>query len=226
MASSTTTGPTPGSTDPAGVDLDATTVVPSGADEVAAAPRGRGRPLAADRTDAILQAAGDLFDEVGYDQLRVQDIASRAGVGLATLYRRWPTKQALLVDALRVKNQTFERPGEGDPLEVLAHIARLVAGGTLGSRGEFLPGLLTAIRDDADLAESLRTGVIDPLHERIRTELVEVLGPDHPQLELLVEMVPALCIYRALAPIEPGDPDALVATMVDLVTIVASSSAR
>ena len=188
--------------------------------------RGRGRPLATDRTRAILQAAGDLFDEVGYDQLRVQDIASRAGVGLATLYRRWPTKQALLVDALREKNQTFERPGEGDPLEVLAHIARLVAGGTLGSRGEFLPGLLTAIRDDADLAESLRLGVIDPLHDRLRAELVEVLGPDHPQLELLVEMVPALCIYRALAPVDPGDPDALVATMVDLVTIVATSPGR
>nr|WP_249420042.1 TetR/AcrR family transcriptional regulator [Rhabdothermincola salaria] len=188
--------------------------------------RGRGRPLAADRTDAILQAAGDLFDEVGYDQLRVQDIASRAGVGLATLYRRWPTKQALLVDALRVKNQTFERPGEGEPLEVLAHIAGLVAGGTLGTRGEFLPGLLTAIRDDAELAESLRVGVIDPLHDRVRAELVAILGADHPQLELLVEMVPALCIYRALAPIEPGDPDALVATMVDLVTIVATASGR
>jgi AcrR family transcriptional regulator len=187
------------------------------------AVRGRGRPRAADRTDAILAAAGDLFDEVGYDQLRVQDIATRAGVGLATLYRRWPTKQALLADALREKDRSFGGAGEGEPLEVVGQIASHIARGTLGPRGEFLPGLLAAIRDDEDLAEALRIGVIDPLHARIRAELAIVLGPDHPQLELLVEMVPAVCVYRALAPVDPGDPDELVTSMVQLLSTVAGA---
>lgn len=191
-----------------------------------ASGRGRGRPLAADRTDAILRAAGDLFDEMGYDQLRVQDIAARAGVGLATLYRRWPTKQALLADALRAKDQSLDAGVDGAPLEVLAAIAGQVAGQTLGPKGEFLPGLLAAIRDDDDLAEALRVGVIDPLHDRIRGELVTVLGPDHPELEVLVEMIPAICVYRALAPVDAGDPDALVATMVDLIATVATGSPR
>jgi AcrR family transcriptional regulator len=187
------------------------------------AVRGRGRPLAADRTDAILAAAGELFDELGYDQLRVQDIADRAGVGLATLYRRWPTKQALLAEALRQRNEGFERGIEGDPLDVLAAIFSLVAGSTMGPKGEFLPGLLTAIRDDDELAEALRVGVIDPIRERIRAELVLVLGADHPQIDLLVDLVPGVCVFRALAPGETGDPDELVAAALAVVTGLADA---
>ncbi len=179
--------------------------------------RGRGRPLNADRTDAILAAAGDLFDELGYDQLRVQDIADRAGVGLATLYRRWPTKQALLAEALRHKNDSFVDPLEGTPVEVLRRIFEIVAHRTLGPDGEFLPGLLTAIRADDDLAEALRVGVLDPLAARIRAELVELVGADHPQLDLLVDLVPSVCVYRALAPGDPGDPEVLVADALALV---------
>jgi len=59
-----------------------------------------GRPRAADRTPPSSQAAKDLLGEVGYDRLRIQDVADRAGAGLATLYRRWPTKQALIADAI------------------------------------------------------------------------------------------------------------------------------
>src|SRR5690349_1202759 len=140
--------------------------------------RGRGRPLAADRTDAILAAASELFDDLGYDQLRVQDIADRAGVGLATLYRRWPTKQALLAEALRRRNAGFRTELDGEPLDVLRTIFDLVATSTVGPKGEFLPGLLTAIRDDEELSEALRLGIIDPLRDRIRAELELVLGPD------------------------------------------------
>jgi AcrR family transcriptional regulator len=181
-----------------------------GAAECGDRVRGRGRPLAADRTDAILGAAGELFDEVGYDQLKVQDIADRAGVGLATLYRRWPTKQALLAEALRRRNEGFRGGIEGEPLDVLGTVFTLVARSTIGPKGEFLPGLLTAIRADEELAEALRVGVIDPLRARIRSELEAVLGRDHPQLDLLVDLVPGVCVYRALAPGDPGDPDELV----------------
>ncbi len=188
--------------------------------------RGRGRPRATDRTDAILTAAGELFDEVGYDQLKVQDIADRAGVGLATLYRRWPTKQALLAEALRRRNAAFDRRLEGDPRQVLQSVYALVAGATMGPRGEFLPGLLTAIRADAELAEALRVGVIDPLRTRIRVELEELLGPDHPQLGLLVDLVPGVCVYRALAPGETGDPEQLVAEAVGLLDRLVSTTTR
>jgi len=181
------------------------------------AVRGRGRPLAPDRTDAILAAAGELFDEVGYDQLTVQDIARRAGVGLATLYRRWPTKQALLAEAMRQRNDRSWIVGADEPLEILRELFSLLARSVMGPQGEYLPGLLTAIRADDELAEALREGVIDPLRDRIRIELEEVLGADHPHVDLLVDLVPGVTVFKALAPGETGDPDRLVASAMALI---------
>ena len=47
----------------------------------------------------VLGAAAELLTEVGYEQMRVEDVATRAGVHKTTVYRRWPTKAALTADA-------------------------------------------------------------------------------------------------------------------------------
>ena len=48
--------------------------------------------------------------------MTVDDVARRAGVGRATLYRRWPTKTAMVIDALgRGRFPTLEDPDTGDP---------------------------------------------------------------------------------------------------------------
>src|SRR5690349_5398409 len=93
------------------------------------APR-RGRPRATDRSPAILAATIELVDESGYDRLRVQDVATRAGVGLATIYRRWPTKQALFVEALRHK--TVDLPDTGDVRADLVTIFAMMTDGLQG----------------------------------------------------------------------------------------------
>jgi len=60
-----------------------------------------GRKRDDQRTEAILIAAADLLLEVGFDRIRTQDIAERAGAGKGAIYRRWPTKEALLAEAIR-----------------------------------------------------------------------------------------------------------------------------
>jgi len=60
------------------------------------APRRRGTA----RTDALLQVTLDLAAEVGYAGLSIEAIARRAEVGKHTIYRRWPSRTALLLDAL------------------------------------------------------------------------------------------------------------------------------
>ena len=93
------------------------------------APR-RGRPRATDRTPTILRTVIELVDEAGYDHLRIQDVADRAGVGLATIYRRWPTKQALFIEALRAKS--VDLPDTGDVrADLLAIFERMAEGLTL-----------------------------------------------------------------------------------------------
>jgi AcrR family transcriptional regulator len=63
-------------------------------------PRRPGRPRSERADQAILSAALDLFAECGPDALCIEQVAARAGVGKATIYRRWPGKEDMLVDAL------------------------------------------------------------------------------------------------------------------------------
>lgn len=62
--------------------------------------RGRGRPRNPDADHAILQAALELFIERGFEGTSIEQIAKRAGVGKLTVYRRWPSKEELLPQAI------------------------------------------------------------------------------------------------------------------------------
>jgi AcrR family transcriptional regulator len=59
-----------------------------------------GRPRSEQAERAIIDAALSLFAESGADGLCIEKVAARAGVGKATIYRRWPGKEDLLLDAL------------------------------------------------------------------------------------------------------------------------------
>ncbi len=65
-----------------------------------AGPRRRGRPRSPAAEKAILAAALDLFAERGPDALGIEQVATRAGVGKATIYRRWRGKEDMLLDAV------------------------------------------------------------------------------------------------------------------------------
>jgi AcrR family transcriptional regulator len=49
---------------------------------------------------AILRATADLLDEVGFAAMTIEEVAARASAGKATVYRRWPSKGALAMDAI------------------------------------------------------------------------------------------------------------------------------
>lgn len=63
-------------------------------------PARRGRPRDPGAAGRIKAAAADLLLERGYERMTVDDVAERAGVGKATVYRRWPSKDELAYDAL------------------------------------------------------------------------------------------------------------------------------
>jgi len=62
--------------------------------------RGRGRPRREGADETILAAARALLDEAGYAAFNVDVIAERTGIAKTTIYRRWPTKGALVAAAL------------------------------------------------------------------------------------------------------------------------------
>ncbi|HEX9036191.1 MAG TPA: TetR/AcrR family transcriptional regulator [Ktedonobacterales bacterium] len=76
--------------------------------------RGPGRPRNPTADRAILEATLSQLAEQGYAGLVLTDIARRAGVSTATLYRRWPSKAPLVLDALRVLILTVPLPDTGN----------------------------------------------------------------------------------------------------------------
>jgi len=169
--------------------------------------RPRGRPRAADREPLILAAASELLDEVGYDHLRVQDVAERAHVGLATIYRRWATKQDLVMDAMCRAKEGSEAPETDNPRADLEALLREMANELAGPKACFVVGFLTALRNDAELSRVFRESLLNVMRERLRRPIARVLGDDAASLDLRVDLAPALLLFRTLVDDRPDDPD-------------------
>jgi AcrR family transcriptional regulator len=160
--------------------------------------RRRGRPRDAGREGAILEATVKLLGERGFDRFTVQDIADRAGVGLGTIYRRWPTKLDAVMAAIRLLDEHGPTvTPSGDVEEDLARALSATVRNLAGCLGAVIPGLVSAMRDDADLARLLRETALSPRLEVFR----EILGPAFPnpvERDLRAEMAVAIPLHRLL----------------------------
>ena len=136
-----------------------------------AAPRGRPRSQEADR--AILTAAVDLLAERGLAAMSIEEVAARAGVGKTTIYRRWPSKGLLALDAF-VASFREEQPQpdtgslRGDLLSALHAWVRAV---TQTPMGPMLTGLIAEAQHDPELRGAWRDRVLEPLRTQHRIML-------------------------------------------------------
>src|SRR5580704_5442851 len=73
-----------------------------------------GRPRSEQAEQAIIDAALELFGERGVEGVCVEAVAARAGVGKATIYRRWPSKEELLIAALGTTRAPLDDPDTGN----------------------------------------------------------------------------------------------------------------
>jgi AcrR family transcriptional regulator len=152
--------------------------------------------LAVDRTPAILKATIQLVDEAGYDHLRMQDVADRAGVGLATIYRRWPTKQSLFIDALRSKD--LDLPDTGDSRADLIDIFQRLAEGLQNENAQLVPGCIAVARDEPEIAQAFREGVSSRARAHIRMLIAREVGDDDPDLDLRADLASGILVYRGM----------------------------
>jgi len=123
--------------------------------------RGPGRPRSREAHAAILTAAIDLVREVGYDAVTMDGIAARAGVGKATVYRRWAGKEQLVVEALGLLVAAMPVPDTGDThqdvlLLMLTHLRMYQDPAT----GALLSGLVAAMARSEAIAHAVRSGFI------------------------------------------------------------------
>lgn len=118
----------------------------------------RGRPRDASIDDRVLTVVADLLEQVGPERLRTAEVAQQAHVGKATVYRRWPNRNALVGAALR---RSFETgiplgPPTGDLRTDLVSVTRTVlayAGTVRGNR--FLRVALAQAVTNPDLGTPL-----------------------------------------------------------------------
>jgi len=94
------------------MDADVMHPITAEADASAAPDAKRpGRPRSERADQAILDAALDAFAELGAEGITCEGVAARAGVGKATIYRRWPGKEDLLMAALTALKSPLPTPG-------------------------------------------------------------------------------------------------------------------
>jgi AcrR family transcriptional regulator len=87
-----------------------------------------GRPRSEQAEQAIIDAALELFGERGVEGVCVEAVAARAGVGKATIYRRWPSKEELLMAALGSMKAPMSDPDTGNVRDDLIQLLDVLIG--------------------------------------------------------------------------------------------------
>jgi AcrR family transcriptional regulator len=181
-----------------------------------APPARRGRRISEERSEDILEAVLELLHEQGYDQLRMQDVADRAGVGLSTIYRRWPTKQELVRASLECPAAQEVYATTGDPRADMAAFLTRMAEDLNGEGAQTMLGFLATLRSDPEVAETFREMSVARKHEHLKALLAAELGEDDPDLDLLASAGPAILLYRSAVCGQPMDARAVAQQLTDL----------
>jgi AcrR family transcriptional regulator len=131
-----------------------------------------GRPRDESARQRILDAALELVEEAGFAQVTTCAIAERAGVGKATVYRWWPNKAAVLIEAFReavAPEVPFVDTGsfEADIRLQVEKFARML----IGPKGRMLAAILAAAQNDSDVAAALADYWIGPRRAEARAAM-------------------------------------------------------
>jgi AcrR family transcriptional regulator len=156
-----------------------------------------GRPRSARADEAIIEAVLDLLAEgTPAEALSIEAVAARAGVGKATIYRRWSNKEALLVDAVAsVKGEPPRVAGES-VRDDLVTLLRPVAAPANTRAGKIVPCLLSQMQRSPELS-----GVYQKITEPRREQMLEVLRRGMAGGELRPDLDPDLVMAVLVGPL-------------------------
>jgi AcrR family transcriptional regulator len=194
-----------------------------GLDAELAEPAPRGRPRSAKAHEAILKAAAGLLLEHGLAAVSMDAVAARAGVSKATIYRWWPTKETLALDALYadwalaapVPKDTGSL--RGDLIELLSPWVRLVAARPYA---RVIAALLANTRTDPAFAAEYRRRVIEPRRDQAREIFRRAIErgevPADLDLEVALDLIYGPLYLRLLQDHAPLD-DGFVRAAIDMV---------
>ena len=169
---------------------------------MSSARRSPGRPVNPAIDEQLLGATQDLLVEEGFERLTMDAVARRCGASKATLYRRWPSKTALVVAAAAALLVPPEVPDTGDLREDLLACGRAYLQRE-GRNAQVLAAVLTASQHDAALRDAASDALGAPyggLFEKVLSRAVDRgVVADHVDVETLAEVFPAIAYQRLAA---------------------------
>lgn len=189
-------------------------VTPAAADAPAASSRGA-------RREAICDAAFELLGELGYDQMSMDAVAARARASKATIYRAWPAKPDLVMDAVvHHFGWAPEPPDTGTLRGDLVALMTTACHVAMSKDGAVLTGLASAAARNPELARTLHECVYEMKHGVYETIITRATArgelPAGADPALLHEVLHALVASRTIMADAPLDGDYVVHVVDDV----------
>lgn len=168
----------------------------------------RGRPRDPSRDEAIIDAAIEVLVRDGYDRFSMEGVATAAGVGKATVYRRWGSKADLVIDAMTTLKPAVDNIDTGSldgDIELMIaascspHSHRLL---------QVMVSICSALPREPELLEAFTVRFTEPRIARIAEVLERArsrgeLGSDI-NLDIAASLVPSLMLQRVLMTGQPA----------------------
>jgi AcrR family transcriptional regulator len=166
-------------------------------------PKGRGRPRDEEARQRILDAALEVLEEVGFAQVTTEAIAERAGASKATIYRWWPNKAAVLIEAFReAVSPELPFPDTGCARKDIQLQLRSFVNMLTGRRGRIFAAFLGATQNDAEVAAAFRASWLTPRRTEAKSALARKIERGELRrgldLDVILDLLYGPIYYRVL----------------------------
>ena len=194
----------------------------------------RGRPRSEASRGAIIAAANQLLRTIGLNRMSIEAVAEASGVGKTTIYRWWPSKGTLALDAyLEDMRAKVVAPDTGDGGEDLRRHARAVIGFYAGEEGRIFAQFMAEAQNDPGLAEAFRERFLSQRRATVKTIWQRGVARgefrDDVDAEVAMDLIFAPIVYRLLAghaPLVKSLADGLVDAALRGLAVGPASAAR
>jgi len=184
------------------------------------APR-PGRKRDASRDPAILDAAVDVLAEVGYDGMTIDMVAARAKAGKATVYRRWASKNELVLDAVAcLKNGDLSVESLPDTGTLRGDLVAMIRPHSIEDaqrKLQVMTGLVSMLSRHPELADAAQAAIVDPRARATRFLLQRAIdrGEIRPDCDIatLSLVSAAMATHRTMILRKPVDRAFLISVI-------------
>jgi AcrR family transcriptional regulator len=181
----------------------------------------RGRQRSSESEEAILTATLQLLKQKPLRDVSIEAIARKAGVGKMTIYKWWPTKAYVALDALRkTMDKTIVIPDTGEAERDLSELLRAIMRFYLSSTGRVFTEFLAEAQSDPEFAALFRERFLTPRRKAAGELLDRAIKRgeiDHTlDRELVLDLIFGPMVLRLMVghgPLDRTEADAMISTL-------------